>query len=67
LTLSPTNLIISSVASPERPGQGKLPSRIPDKSVLFEKVIPLAIGGMGLLTAALIVIAVGVLLGFVRF
>ena len=42
-------------------------SRIPENSVLFEKVIPAALIFMGILTVVLILFAAGVLLGFVQF
>lgn len=42
-------------------------SRIPENSVFFEKVVPYLLGGMALLTIVLILLAAGVLLGFVKF
>jgi hypothetical protein len=42
-------------------------SHMPDNSVLFEKVIPAALGLMGILTVVLILFAAGVLLGFIQF
>jgi hypothetical protein len=42
-------------------------SRMPENSVLFEKVIPGALAFMGVLTVILILFAVGVLLGIVQF
>lgn len=48
----------------------KLPpdkTRTPAGSVLFERVIPLLLIGMAILTVVFIVIAAGVLLGFVPF
>lgn len=42
-------------------------SRIPEDSVLFEKIIPAALVFMGVLTVLLILFAAGVLLGFVQF
>jgi hypothetical protein len=42
-------------------------SRIPENSVLFEKVIPFALAFMGIVTVILILFAIGVLLGIVQF
>lgn len=42
-------------------------SRIPENSVLFEKVIPALLVTMGVLTVVLILFAAGVLLGIVQF
>ncbi len=42
-------------------------SRMPDDSVLFERVIPVVLAGLGILTVVLILFAAGVLLGIVPF
>lgn len=42
-------------------------SHAPENSVLFEKVIPGLLIFMGILTAALILFAAGVLLGIIHF
>ena len=42
-------------------------SRMPENSVLFEKVIPGALAFMGILTVVLILFAMGVLFGIVQF
>jgi len=42
-------------------------SRMPENSVLFEKVIPASLVFMGVLTVILILFAAGVLLGIVQF
>jgi len=42
-------------------------SRMPGQSVFYDKVIPLLLIGMGLATAICILIAAGVLLGFVPY
>lgn len=42
-------------------------SHMPEGSFLFERVIPIALIAFGLITAALIVVAAGVLLGFTPF
>lgn len=42
-------------------------SHIPDKSMFFEKIIPTLLILMGVLTAALILFAAGVLLGIIHF
>jgi hypothetical protein len=42
-------------------------SHMPENSVLFEKVVPVALVFMGVLTAVLILFAAGVLLGIIRF
>ena len=42
-------------------------SHIPEKSFLFEKVVPIALIVMGIITLALMVFAAGVLLGLIHF
>lgn len=42
-------------------------SHMPENSVLFEKVVPVALISMGALTVILILFAAGVLLGIVQF
>jgi hypothetical protein len=42
-------------------------SRVPENSVLFEKVVPALLIIMGIIAAALILFAAGVLLGIVHF
>lgn len=42
-------------------------SRIPQNSLFYEKVIPILLIAMAVLTAVFIVVAAGVLLGFVPF
>jgi len=42
-------------------------SRIPENSVLFKKIIPAALAFMGILTVILILFAIGVLFGVIRF
>lgn len=42
-------------------------SHAPKDSVLFEKLIPILLVGMGVLTVILILFAAGVLLGIVHF
>ena len=42
-------------------------SRIPEKSTLFEKIIPALLIVMGVLMTALILFAAGVLLGIIHF
>jgi hypothetical protein len=42
-------------------------SHAPKDSVFFEKVVPALLVVMGVLMAALIVVAAGVLLGFIHF
>ena len=42
-------------------------SRMPENSVLFERIIPTALVFMGILTVLLILFAAGVLLGIVQF
>ncbi len=45
----------------------KAKSHIPSDSVLFEKIIPTLLIGMGVLTVVLILFAASVLLGIVHF
>jgi len=40
---------------------------MPDQSILFEKIIPVVLVLMGILTATLILFAVGVIFGLVKF
>jgi len=42
-------------------------SHIPKNSHFFEKVVPAALIGMGIITVALILFAAGVLLGLIKF
>jgi hypothetical protein len=42
-------------------------SHMPSNSVLFERIIPILLIGLGVLTVTLILIAAGVLLGLVPF
>lgn len=42
-------------------------SHMPKNSVFFEKIVPILLIGMGVLMAALILFAAGVLLGIVHF
>jgi len=42
-------------------------SHIPEKSLLFEKIVPVLLILMGVLMAALILFAAGVLLGIIHF
>jgi hypothetical protein len=42
-------------------------SHIPEKSLLFEKIIPIALILMGVVTLGLMLFAAGVLLGIVHF
>jgi hypothetical protein len=42
-------------------------SHMPENSVLFEKIIPILLVGLGVVTLALMVFAAGVLLGIVHF
>ena len=42
-------------------------SHIPEKSFLFEKVIPIALIFMGVITLGLMIFAAGVLLGIIHF
>lgn len=51
----------------EIPEQKKTMSRMPAHSVFFEKVVPVLLALMGLLTVTLILFALGVLLGIIRF
>jgi len=45
----------------------KVASHMPEDSVFFEKVVPVLLVVMGVLTVTLIVFAAGVLLGIVHF
>ncbi|MFL7871561.1 MAG: hypothetical protein AB8I58_22220 [Anaerolineales bacterium] len=57
---------MSAESAPKRePVNSK--SRMPESSVLFEKIIPASLVGMGILMVLLILFAAGVLLGIVQF
>ena len=49
----------------ESPTTGK--SRVPKNSMLFEKLVPILLVFMGVLTLVLILFAAGVLLGVIHF
>ncbi len=57
---------MSETAKPERTGT-RTASHMPKDSVFFEKIVPMLLILMSALTAALVLLAVGVLLGIVRF
>lgn len=60
----------SAVAQSDEPGHPRLKpggSRIPAGSPLYARVLPSLIIGLGVLMVVLIVVAAGVLLGFVPF
>lgn len=42
-------------------------SRVPEDSVFYNRVVPILLAGMAVLTVVLILVAAGVLLGFVPF
>jgi hypothetical protein len=42
-------------------------SRAPERSLLFEKIVPASLIALGVITAVLILFALGVLLGLIRF
>ena len=42
-------------------------SRLPQKSFFFEKIVPASLITLGVVTVALILFALGVLLGLIRF
>ncbi|MGH2628048.1 MAG: hypothetical protein ACRDHY_15520 [Anaerolineales bacterium] len=48
-----------------RPGQDR--SRIPQDSFLYGKAVPIVLGGLGLITTAMILFALGVLIGWIPF
>ncbi len=59
-----------SLVKPQRPDSHKkaaTPSRMPEGSVFYEKVIPILLIGMGIVMLGLILFAAGVLLGWVSF
>ena len=45
----------------------KKQSHIPKGSVLFEKIVPMLLIGMAVLTVLLILVAAGIVLGVIRF
>jgi cation transporter-like permease len=52
------------MTSPTRPISK---SHMPENSVLFEKIIPIALIALGVITVALMLFATGVVFGIVRF
>ncbi len=42
-------------------------SRMPEDSVFYEKVIPVLLIGLGIVTAILILVAAGILLGIIPY
>lgn len=42
-------------------------SRMPSNSLLFEKIVPILLGALGLVMVGLVLFAAGVLLGLVKF
>jgi hypothetical protein len=40
--------------------------RIPQQSVLYDRIVPLALIGMGVLLVLIVVIALGILVGLIR-
>jgi hypothetical protein len=42
-------------------------SHMPQKSLFFEKIVPILLINMGIIMAALVLFAAGVILGVVRF
>ncbi len=55
--------------SPSRPtaGRARQTRRIPDESFFYERLVPILLLILGLVMAALIIIAAGVLLGFIQY
>ncbi len=51
--------------SNERPVRGV--RRIPAQSVFYERLIPIALGGLAVLLVVILAVALGFLLGVVRF
>jgi hypothetical protein len=47
--------------------KANIKSHIPEKSFFFEKVVPIALITMGIITLGLMIFAAGVLLGIVHF
>ncbi len=42
-------------------------AHIPSNSVFYEKIVPILLVGLGLIMLALIVVAAGILLGFISY
>lgn len=53
--------------APQDPSRKPAPHRMPEGSPFYERIVPLLLVGMGILTAALVLFALGVLLGIVPF
>lgn len=47
--------------------RSKEKSHIPKDSLLFEKIVPISLIAMGVITVGLILFAAGVILGIIRF
>jgi hypothetical protein len=52
------------MSNPSRPASK---SRLPERSFLFERLVPASLIAFGILTVVLILFALGVLLGLIRF
>jgi hypothetical protein len=50
---------------PKKPGRDA--SRMPENSVFFDKIVPVVLIGLAVVTVVVILIAAGVLLGIVPF
>jgi len=60
-------VLLDEVNRQERMNALRSKSHMPQQSVFFEKIVPILLIAMGIVMAALILFAAGVLLGIVRF
>lgn len=51
----------------DKPKPSRGVRRIPQQSVLYERIVPVALIGMGVLLVVVILLAAGILLGIIRW
>jgi hypothetical protein len=54
------------MAEKDKPKPARGVRRIPQQSVLYDRLVPLALIGMGVLMIVIVVIAFGILVGLIR-
>jgi hypothetical protein len=55
------------MAEKNNPKQSRGVRRIPQQSLLYERIVPIALIGMGVLLVGIVLVALGFLLGVIRF
>lgn len=54
------------MADKDKPKPSRGVRRIPEQSFLYDRLVPLALVGMGVLMVMIVVIALGILVGLIR-